>query len=84
MYIHLLILVTLSFSIYSELMIGNIALRPDSSGKIVLNIWSLFNFFIDPLFNRFLWNFELLSYNYIFIILIYTIIYCSIVCIYQR
>jgi hypothetical protein len=84
MYIHLLIFVTLSFSVYSELMIGNIALRPDSSGKIVLNIWSLFNFLIDPLFNRFLWNFELLPCNYIFIILFYTIIYCSIICIYQR
>ncbi len=62
---------TFIFIIYIEHDIGNIVFRQDSSGKIVFTLYGLASYLLDPLTNSFLWNWELLRYNYIIWIIIY-------------
>ena len=68
------IFLTLFFIIYIEYDIGNIVFRQDSSGKVVFTLYGLLFYLIDPLTNSFLWNWELLSYNYIMWISIYSFV----------
>lgn len=71
------IVLTLFFIIYIEYDIGNIVFRQDSSGKIVFTLYGLASYLLDPLTNSFLWNWELLRYNYIIWISIYSfVVYC--------
>ena len=66
----LIIFITIIFVIYVEYSVGGILFRPNSLGNYTPNIGSLLNFMIDPLYNTFLWNIELLDVNYIFILMI--------------
>jgi len=71
------IILTLIFVIYIEHDIGNIVFRQDSSGEVVFTLYGLLSYLIDPLTNSFLWNCELLRYNYIVWIIIYSfVVYC--------
>lgn len=71
------IFLTLFFIIYIEYDIGNIVFRQDSSGEVVFTLYGLASFLVDPLTNSFLWNCELLRYNYIIWIIIYSfVVYC--------
>ena len=71
------IFLTLFFIIYIEYDIGNIVFRQDSSGKVVFTLYGLVSYLVDPLTNSFLWNWELLRYNYILWIIIYSfVVYC--------
>ena len=74
-YLYGFIITTILFGIYSELLLGNISLRPNSSGVIEFNLMSMINYMLNPLWNDFLWNKELLFYNFIFVIVLYTIFY---------
>ena len=74
-YFYYFIIITLLFIVYVEYSVGGILFRQNSLGKISLNIKSLLSYLIHPLYNRFLWNPELLDVNYIFIISISTLIY---------
>ena len=74
-YLYGFIITTILFVIYSELLLGNISLRPNSSGVIEFNLMSMINYILNPLWNDFLWNKELLFYNFIFVIVLYTIFY---------
>ncbi len=65
------IFLTLFFIIYIEYDIGNIVFRQDSSGEVVFTLYGLISYLIDPLTNSFLWNWELLRYNYILWVTIY-------------
>jgi len=65
---------TFIFIIYIEYDIGNIVFRQDSSGKVVCTLYGLVSYLIDPLTNSFLWNWELLRYNYIIWISIYSFV----------
>ena len=65
------IFLTFIFIIYIEYDIGNIVFRQDSSGKVVFTLYGLVSYLVDPLTNSFLWNWELLRYNYILWIIIY-------------
>jgi hypothetical protein len=68
---------TFIFVIYIEHDIGNIVFRQDSSGEVVFTLYGLLSYLIDPLTNSFLWNCELLRYNYIVWIIIYSfVVYC--------
>lgn len=70
-----ILFITIIFVIWVELSIGGILFRPNSLGKISLNISSLFNFMINPLHNKFLWNLEIIDTNYIFILIISSLLY---------
>ena len=71
------IFLTLFFIIYIEYDIGNIIFRQDSSGEVVFTLYGLLSYLIDPLTNSFLWNWELLRYNYIVWIILYSfVVYC--------
>jgi len=71
------IFLTVIFVIYIEHDIGNIVFRQDSSGEVVFTLYGLLSYLIDPLTNSFLWNCELLRYNYIVWIIIYSfVVYC--------
>ena len=63
-----IIVITISFTIYIEYSVTGILLRPDSLGKSSFNFYSLFSYLIDPLYNSFLWNIQLLDVNYIFVL----------------
>ena len=71
------IFLTLFFIIYIEYDIGNIVFRQDSSGKVVFTLYGLVSYLVDPLTNSFLWNWELLRYNYIMWVILYSfVVYC--------
>ncbi len=66
------IFLTLIFTIYIEYDIGNIVFRQDSSGKVVFTLYGLVSYLVDPLTNSFLWNWDLLRYNYVVWIVTYS------------
>lgn len=67
--------ITIIFIIWVEYSVGGILFRQNSLGKKALNISSLFNFMINPLYNKFLWNLEIIDTNYIFILIISSLLY---------
>jgi len=70
-----LFFVTLAFIIYIEVSVGNILFRSNASGSIGINLSSLVNFLIHPLYNRTLWNVSVLDLNYIFVLIVAWVIY---------
>ena len=67
--------VTLVFVIYTEINVGNILFRHNSSGNKSINISSMISFMIHPLHSCFLWNVKALDINYPFIMIMSIIIY---------
>jgi hypothetical protein len=74
-YFNYIMFITIIFIIWVEYSVGGILFRPNSLGKISLNITSLFNFMINPLHNKFLWNLEIIDTNYIFILIVSSLLY---------
>ena len=68
-------IVTVLFIIYVEYSVGGILWRQTSSGVKSFNFGSLFNYLINPLRQKFLWNVELLDVNYVFVVIISSMIY---------
>jgi hypothetical protein len=70
-----IIFVTTIFIIYVEYNVGGILFRPNSLGKLSTNLYSMFSYLIDPLYNKFLWSVQLLDVNYIFVLGISLLLY---------
>lgn len=64
-----LVIITIFFIIYSEYSIGQILLRPDSTGKISINLNSLFGYLMNPFYKRDLWTWNTLDINYAFVLI---------------
>ena len=67
--------ITILFIIYIELNVGSILFRPNSSGKISMNLYSLFGFLMNPFYKIDLWNWSTLDINYAFVIIYSLFIY---------
>ena len=63
-----IIFVTTIFIIYVEYSVTGILFRPNSLGKLSTNLYSMFNYLLNPLYNKFLWQPQLLDVNYIFVL----------------
>ena len=70
-----LLIITILFIIYVEYNVGGILIRSNSTGGKSINIRSMLNFMIHPLYNKLLWNFKSLDINYPFILFISIFIY---------
>ena len=62
-------IITILFVIYSEYSVGSILFRPDSVGKISMNLSSLLGFLMNPFHSEHLWNLETLDINYAFVMI---------------
>ena len=67
--------ISIIFIIYVEYFIGGILFRYNSSNQLTMNIQSMIHYLIHPFYNRFLWNLEIIHFNYIFILSISLILY---------
>ena len=68
-------IVTILFIIYSEYSVGSILFRPDSRGKISMNLYSLLGFLMNPFYKRDLWNWNTLDINYAFLLIYSLFVY---------
>ena len=73
--IFFLCIIPISFIIYSEYSVGQILLRPDSTGKISMNLNSLFGYLMNPFYKRDLWAWQTLDINYAFVLIYSFFIY---------
>ena len=73
--IYFLGIITIIFIIYSEYSVGSILFRPDSTGKLSINLYSLLGFLMNPFYKRDLWNLNTLDINYAFIISYFLFLY---------
>lgn len=67
--------ITVLFLIYVEFSVGGVVYRVDASGVKSFHLSNIIHYLVDPLHNRFLWNFELLDVNYIFVLIVSSILY---------
>lgn len=70
-----IILISILFFIYVEYTVGNVFIRINSEGNKYFNLSSIFHYMINPLRNKFLWNYQLLDVNYVFIISVSILLY---------
>jgi hypothetical protein len=73
--IYFLGIITIIFIIYSEYSVGSILFRPDSTGKLSINLYSLLGFLMNPFYKRDLWNLNTLDINYAFIVSYFLFLY---------
>lgn len=73
-----LLFITVVFIIYVECSVGNVMYRVGVDGLKYFRLMNIFHFLINPLYNHFLWKLNLLDVNYIFTIVIATILYYNI------
>lgn len=74
-YLIYIFIITVIFLIYVEWSVGGVLYRVNASGVKTLQLQNIFHYLFDPLHNRFLWNFELLDVNYIFVFIVASILY---------
>ena len=74
-FIPFILIVTVLFIIYIEFSVGNIILRESVNGLKTFQLSNIIHYLINPLYNSFLWNYQLLDVNFIFVIFVSTIAY---------
>jgi len=73
-----ILLITILFVCYVEYSVGNVIYRVGADGLKSFRLMNIVYYLIDPLYNHFLWKLNLLDVNYIFTIVISTILYYNI------
>ena len=76
---YFLIIVTILFLFFVEKYVGNVFIRPGSDNLRHFRFLNIFPYMIEPLHNTFLWNFSLLPYNYIFVLILSIIIHTNLI-----
>ena len=76
---YFLIIVTVLFLFFVEKNVGNVFIRPGSDNLRHFRFLNIFTYMIEPLHNTFLWNISLLPYNYIFVVVLSTIIHTNLI-----
>ena len=74
-YYFFIFIITVLFLIYVEFSVGGVVYRVDASGVKGFHFSNIIHYLLDPLHNSFLWNFELLDVNYIFVLIVSSIVY---------
>ena len=77
-YIYFFLLITIVFILYVEYSVGNILWREGINGMKTFQLHGIIHYLINTLYNSFLWNFQLLDVNYVFVIVVSTIAYHNI------
>ena len=73
-----LLIITIVFIFYIEYSVGNIVYREGVTGVEEFVPINIIYYLVNPLHNHFLWRYNLLDVNYIFTIVISTILYYNI------
>lgn len=74
-FLFFILIITILFLLYVEYSVGGVMYRINASGKHTLSLLNGLHYMIEPLHNSFLWNFQVLDVNYIFILGLSTIFY---------
>lgn len=72
-----LLIVTIFFVIHVELSVGGIFYRVNVDGNKSFQVYSLLSYMVNPLTSKFLWAPKLLDVNYVFIVIMYSVIYLN-------
>jgi hypothetical protein len=74
-YLSVFILSTFLFCLYVEYSVGGVFIRQTSSGLYSFNLYSGISYLLNPLYQSFLWNIQLLDVNYVFYISMISLIF---------
>ncbi len=77
-FLFFILIITILFLLYVEYSVGNIMYRINASGKHTFSLLNGLHYMIEPFHNSFLWKFQVLDVNYIFILGLSTICYYNI------
>lgn len=77
-YFFFIFIITILFLLYVEITIGNVIYRTTSSGFKEIRLSNIIHYLLEPFKSLFLWNYKLLDVNYIFIVMVSSILYCYI------
>ena len=70
-----ILFITIIFIIYIEYSVGNVIFREGAKGVKEFFPMNILHYLLNPLHNHFLWRYQLLDVNYIFSLVIATILY---------
>jgi hypothetical protein len=73
-----ILIITILFILYIEYSVGSIIFRDGVKGVKEFVPLNIIHYLFNPLHNHFLWKYHLLDVNYIFTIVISTILYYNI------
>lgn len=74
-YLSVFVISTLLFCLYVEYSVGGIFVRQNSIGTYSFNLYSGISYLLNPLYQSFLWNIQLLDVNYVFYISMISLIF---------
>ena len=77
-FLFFILIITILFLLYVEYSVGGVMYRINAAGKHTLSLLNGLHYMIEPLHNSFLWKFQVLDVNYIFILGLSTIFYYNI------
>jgi len=74
-FLFFILIITILFLLYVEYSVGGVMYRINSYGKYTFSLINGLHYMIEPLRNSFLWKFQVLDVNYIFVLSISSVFY---------